>query len=205
MALAIVPAACIGSIDEPELPEMLSEPDNIVLPDTIPIDSAFIPSADYLMTTWMAEYSGYDPLQQDYFTIRRQMVLSPTGAYDCYVQGIPTSQMPATTATVPEASAPATQQVLMNFEHEHGTYTYDSTRCRLTYRVEYDSLVNFATGQMERFNYRLGEGQAMQTRYNEHVWMTEEYQGKRQWVRGDNTLRSSDNHDLPLSYRMNKQ
>jgi len=194
LVFAAMIASCIGSVNEPNLPDMPDDDSVVIELDTadLAIDSTFRPSASYLQAGWwLAEYSGFDPLQNHDFIIRRQVLLNADSTYVNLVQGIP----------MEEASEKMTY---MNFEHEEGTYSFDSVNRRITFFVRYDSLVNFATKQLEHHDYKM-QGTTRKARYSERVWLTEERGGRRQWVRQDENLRDATDPEKPLTYHMNQR
>lgn len=186
--------ACIGSIDDDD-PAPPND-DNTVDSAEVRIDSAFKATADFMVGTWMAQYAGYDPQQSmasgsDVVSaIRRLVFLSPDGSYESHVQGI--------------VNVEDTIEVYKEFEHEYGTYAFNVERQMMTYTVEYDSLLNFGTDQME---YHAGKVMGLQTmpRYGERIWFSFEEEGKRDWIRIDGNLMSTEDHSAQLFYIMKNQ
>lgn len=178
--------------DEMERPQM---PDTIVDDvdsSEIVIDSTFKASKQYLVGKWMAEYIGYSPMQNENSAIRRFVNFSPDGSYDSHVQGINGIQQDSII-------------VYREFEHEHGTYSFDVERQLMTYNVEYDSLLNFHTGELEYNAGKVVPGVGIKKQYSETIWFSLEKEGRRDWIRVDDNLLPIDDHSRKLLYVMKNQ
>lgn len=190
-------SSCIKDADEEQQKppsETLSElsGDSIF----VDIDSAFQASLHFLSGEWTTEYEGYDPQQsassgKDVVSrIRRAVIFSDDGHYESHVQGI--------------ANVSDTITEFKEFEHEYGTYVFDVVRQSVRYVVEYDSLINFQDGNL---TYHEGKvrGKVELKEYDEKMWFSKEQEGKRDWIRIDENLMSTANHDARLIYVMKNQ
>ena len=122
--------SCIGSADDdtpsPPAPDTL-----VVATDSteVLIDSLYAASKENIEGEWMGQYIGYDSRQGTTSAIRRMVYFAPDGFYDSHVQGI--------------ANIADTIMEYKEFEHEHGTYSFDAESQVMTFLVEYDSLLDF--------------------------------------------------------------
>lgn len=189
-ALLFLVTSCIGYADKDDEPE--AEPADPVVIDTtaIKVDSAYQVTAEDLHGEWMAQYTGYDPQQDKTSTIRRLVAFLPDGSYNSHVLGI----LDITDST----------KTFKEFEHEHGTYAFNEKRQMMTYYVDYDSLINFASDQMERHQGKL-MGPTEITQYGERITFSLPIYGKRYWIRADGNLMTTDDHDARLYYIMQNQ
>ena len=189
----ILAASCIKDADDENQPK----PPSI---DTIPtktdstlvvIDSVFKASAEYIQGEWMAQYAGFDLKQMKTSAIRRLVSFSPDGYYDSHVQGIVDIEDTITT--------------YKEFEHEHGRYSFDVSRQVMRYTIEYDSLLNFGSDQLEYSPGKMRPGVGLIKEYDEEIWFSKEKEGKRDWIRRDENLVSTDNHSANIIYIMKNQ
>ena len=185
-------ASCIkdaGDEDQPNPPATDTIPDNDST--LVVIDSVFKASAEYMQGEWMAQYVGFDPRQMKTSAIRRLVLFSPEGYYDSHVQGIVNIEDTITT--------------YKEFEHEHGIYSFDASRQLMKYTIEYDSLLNFGSDQLEYSHGKMRPGVGIVKEYDEEIWFSKEKDGKRDWVRKDDNLVSIDNHSANIIYIMKNQ
>lgn len=186
--------SCIKDADD-EAIEQPQKPDTVVVivdSTKIVADSTFKATLSYFMGEWMAEYVGYDPMQEGNSAIRRLVSFSFEGFYDSHVQGFNGIQQDSTA-------------VYREFEHEHGTYSFDVEKQLMTYHVEYDSLLNFFTDKLEFNAGKVVQGVGVQKEYNEAIRFSLEKEGKRDWIRIDDNLRSTEDHSNKLVYIMKNQ
>lgn len=185
----LVVTSCIPR-DEDDFP-LPPAPDPLpAVSDTaqIDIDSIFTPTTEYMHGEWMAQYEGFDLKQMRTSSIRRLMFFSPDGFYDSHVQGIVNIEDTITS--------------YKEFEHEHGTYSYDSAKRILSYKIEYDSLLNFATDRLEYSPGKIVMGTGLVKEYDEMIWFSKEKEGNRDWIRKDDNLVTEDNHSINVIYVM---
>lgn len=165
------------------------------IPDTdstlVVVDSVFKASAKYMQGEWMAQYVGFDLRQMKTSAIRRLVFFSPDGDYDSHVQGIVDIEDTITT--------------YKEFEHEHGMYSFDESRQLMKYTIEYDSLLNFLSDQLEYSPGKIYPGVGLVREYDEEIWFSKEKDGKRDWVRKDDNLVSTDDHSANIIYIMKNQ
>ncbi len=188
-----VTTSCIKD-DEDEGNEPPVRNDTTLVTDStkVVVDSTFKASQTYILGEWMSEYVGYDPMQNMNSSIRRLVYFSSDGFYDSHVQGVNGVQQDST-ANYKE------------FEHEYGTYSFDEGKQIMTYHVEYDSLLNFFTDELEYNAGKVIQGVGVQKDYDESIWFSLEKDGKRDWIRVDNNLRSLEDHSGQLIYIMKNQ
>ena len=194
--MTTIAASCIKDADDEEQPT--PPKDTPVDTDSIAvqIDSAFVAKAAYMVGEWMAQYAGYDPQQSlasgsdVVSSIRRLVFFSPDGFYESHVQGIVNTEDTIT--------------LYKEFEHEYGTFAFDEERQMMTYTVEYDSLLNFNTDQMEYHDGKV-KGPVTIPQYGERIWFSVENEGLRDWIREDDNLMSVEEHMARLIYSMKRQ
>ena len=186
--------SCIKDADDDPAPQP-PQPEPAVVTDTTTVvaDSAFLATRQYLIGTWQSEYLGFDTLQSASFDkkvvsrIRRFVYFAEDGTYDSHVQGI--VDIDTTTN-------------FMELEHEHGTFDFNEARQLMTYRVEYDSVVNFKSEQLQFFPGKMIQGKGVFQQYDERLLFSVEKDGQREWIRLDDNLRALDNHEAQLVYTM---
>ena len=188
----IAVTSCIKDADDDELPtppanEIPSNVDSTMITK----DSVFKATAAYMQGIWMGQYQGYDLRQKTTSNIRRIVTFLPDGIYDSHVQGI--------------VNANDSTAGFMEFEHEHGSYTFNAEKQAMNYSIEYDSLLNFETGKLEYSAGKMRPGGGLIKKYDESIIFSLEKEGKRDWIRTDGELVSPDNHSAAVIYIMNKQ
>lgn len=186
-------ASCIKDSDETELP--IPSGNDSVLTNTdstqVVIDSVFKASSEYMYGEWMAQYTGVDLKQMKICAIRRIVLITPEGVYDSHVQGI--------------ADIADTITAYKEFEHEHGTCSFDVARQIMKYTIEYDSLINFENDLLEFCPGKMLPEVGLVKEYDEEIWFSKEKEGKRDWIRKDENLVSTDNHSANIIYFMKNQ
>ena len=190
--LCTLAISCIKDADDDN-----QEPGNSIMPsstDNTPLverDVTFTANLDYIIGEWMAEYSGYDPMQKAVSTIRRSVAFNEDGTYDSHIQGVNGTQ--------------EGRMTYKEFEHEHGTYAFDETKQVMTYHVEYDMLLNFLNDEMERYPGKVGQDKELLQEYDETICFSYENEGRRDWIRIDDNLRSEEDNSGNLIYVMRHQ
>lgn len=184
-------SSCIKYADDDELTPPSDTIPSTTDTTTVIVDSLFQADVSYIMGEWMAQYSGFDPMQMKTSSIRRLVAFLPDGSYDSHVQGI--------------VDIEDTVTVYKEFEHEHGTYSFDASRQLMKYTVEYDSLLNFGSDQLEYSPGKMRPGIGIIKEYDERLWFSQEKEGKRDWVRKDDNLVSADDHTENIIYVMKSQ
>lgn len=196
ISVALSIASCIKNADD----DASSIPIDVIAEQndsaSIIIDSLYKVNIEYMVGGWMAQYVGYDPQQSMtsganvVSAIRRMVSFSPEGYYESHVQGI--------------VNMDDTITIYKEFEHEYGTYSFDSERQMMTYTVEYDSLLNFSADKMEYHNGKV-RGAVTIPQYGERIWFSDENEGLREWIREDDNLMSVKDHTARLIYSMKRQ
>lgn len=192
LVMCLLPTSCIKDADD-EVPTQPKENDTIPAIDSaaVLIDSAFVVTNEFIAREWMAQYTGFDLRQMKTSAIRRFVFFSPDGFYDSHVQGI--------------VDIEDTITVYKEFEHEHGSYTLDVAKQQMKYKIEYDSLLNFVSDRLEYSPGKMVAGLGMVNEYEEKLWFSFEKEGKRDWIRTDDNLKSSDDHSARLVYIMRNE
>ena len=194
--LSMNTASCIKDSNDEERPTPPDETPVATDSTAVQIDSAFVATTEFLYGEWMAQYVGYDPQQSMasgsdvVSSIRRLVLFSPEGFYESHVQGIVNTEDTIT--------------LYKEFEHEYGTFAFDEERQMMTYTVEYDSLLNFNTDQMEYHDGKV-KGPVTIPQYGERIWFSVENDGLRDWIREDDNLMSVEEHMARLIYSMKRQ
>ena len=187
--------SCIKDADnEEQKPPEQTEPISDMDSTRVIVDSLFKATQAYMEGEWLSEYYGYDPMQDANSAIRRVVVFLPDGTYDSHVQGY--------------NYIDGQQDSLVSykeFEHEHGRYAFDEEKQSMTYDVEYDSLLNFFNDNLEYYAGKVVQGGGIQKKYDEPIFFSHEKDGKRDWVRIDNNLRSVEDHSARMIYIMKNQ
>ena len=183
--------SCIKDADDEE-PQTPPDIDTITIDSTqVMIDSVFKASSEYLQGEWMGQYVGYDLMQGAMSAIRRLVYFSPDGFYDSHVQGIVNIEDTITN--------------YKEFEHEHGTYSFDPDKQLVKYTIEYDSLLNFMSDQLEYNPGKIRPGVGLVTEYDERIWFSREQEGKRDWIRTDENLVTKEDKTVNVIYIMKQQ
>lgn len=190
---SIVQMSCIPNADNDAFQPPIIDPTDIVVDSTqITVDSSFVATMDYILGEWMGQYTGYDIRQGATSAIRRLVFFSPEGFYDSHVQGI--------------VNIEDTISTYKEFEHEHGTYSFDALQQIMRYSIEYDSLLNFMTDKLEYNSGKMRPGIGLVQEYDERIWFSKEKDGKRDWVRTDeNLVTAKDNTAVSIVYILKSQ
>ena len=176
--------SCTGSADDdtpsPPAPDTLS-----VATDStaVLIDSLFMVAKENIEGEWMGQYIGYDERQGTTSAIRRMVYFAPEGFYDSHVQGI--------------ANIADTIVEYKEFEHEHGTYVFDAESQVMTFQVEYDSLLDFRNDVLVL--------NPMKANWTERMWFSHMEEGRRDWIRTDESLTVPDDHTARVVYKMSQE
>lgn len=193
LTMSFVSISCIKDADDEEIPQPSEVPTDTIANDSaaVVVDTDFRVSIELLQTEWMAEYTGYDPMLNAVSAIQRLIYFSPDGFYDSHVRGI--ANVADTTVTE-----------FKEFEHEHGTYSFDVENQTMTYAVEYDSLLNFGANVMVYYPGKMIRG-TIKKEYAEDIKFSKEQEGKRNWIRTDDNLMSPTDHTAHIIYVMKNQ
>ena len=151
-------------------------------------DPSFFPEVAYLHATWLGEYEGWDVHQRTITKIKRLLTLRSDGTYTNLIQGV----LVATGKTD-----------YIDFEHEHGNYTYTENARVVTYTVESDSLLDFASQQFVGYTKKHYIDHET-TVYTEQPLFTKEKERRRKWITRDDNLVSADDKKSPIVYAMDK-
>ena len=195
MAALVLPCAmftaCGDDDDEPGNPKI--DIDNPTKEDKIiksdfdgKIDDSFVPAANYIQKTWAGEYQGWDAVQQKNTTIRRRLTLLANGTYKNEIAGklIETGK-----------------DEFFKFEAEGGTYTYSNGT--ITYKCEYDSVLNYRDQSYTRYSKKHYYSKD-EVSYTEKAQFSESQTGNRLWITKDMYLQSLTAEVLDLIFAMSE-
>ena len=148
------------------------------------IDDNYTVSISDIQQIWVSEYEGWDEYQQKNTKIKRLLVLKPNKTYSNVIQGILVEKDKYT-----------------DFEHEQGTYSYNSTSKTITYTVTYDSILNYRDQSFDKYNgkkfYSHTDGN-----YTEKVSFLKERNGQRSWISHDTYLQSLTDKTINIAFAM---
>lgn len=184
--------SCIKDADEEELTPPIKQ-DTIVVDTTFVLtDSTFRATSTFFYGEWFSEYFGFDPMQKTNSAIRRIVTFYSNGEYDSHVQGV-------------NNYSQDNIQEYKEFEHEHGFFSFDEENQLMKYSVEYDSILNFFSDQLEFHAGKVIQGGGEKKEYNENIRFSIEKDGKRDWIRMDDNLMSVTDPSKRLVYTMKNQ
>ena len=150
------------------------------------IDDSYTASFSDIQQTWVSEYAGWDENQQKNTKIKRLLVLKPNKTYSNVIQGI---------------LVESGKDKYTDFEHEQGTYSYNSNSKTITYTVTYDSILNYRDQSFDKYNgkkfYSHTDGN-----YTEKVSFSKERNGQRSWISHDTYLQSLTDKTINIAFAM---
>ena len=150
------------------------------------IDNSYSPSQSDIQKVWVGDYEGWDANQEKNTKIKRLLTLNANGTYINVIQGI---------------LVESGKNDYLDFEHERGTYTYNSSSKTITYNVRTDSILNYGTQQMEGYTqkkyYDHSEGS-----YSEKVNFSKERDSQRSWISHDMYLQSLTDKTINIAFPM---
>lgn len=149
-------------------------------------DTSFKPTLDFLQTAWIGEYTGYDESQYADTKIKRRLVLRSDGSYRNVIQGVIVS---------------SGKSDFVDFEMEQGTYEYDIDEQCIVYKVKTDSLINYDTGEYERYTVKHSDKSDVAS-YTERTSFSAVIDGNRQWITRDTYLTSKSDKEMDILYIM---
>lgn len=152
----------------------------------VTIDSDFKPSASYLQKTWHGEYEGWDEIQKKNTTISRELKLNPNGTYTNIIAG---------------KMVDTGKDKFFKFESEGGTYTYNPSNGKVTYTVDYDSVLDYRTQSYDVYNKKKYYSKEEKS-YTEQADFSDSYKGTRRWITRDMYLQSLTNKTINIAFAM---
>lgn len=184
--------SCIKDAEEEEITPPIKQDTSVVDTTVVLTDSTFRATSTFFYGEWFSEYIGYDPMQRTNSAIRRIVTFYSNGDYDSHVQGINNYNQDSI-------------QEYKEFEHEHGSFSFDEVNQLMKFTVEYDSVLNFFTDKLEFHDGKVVQGGDMKKEYDENVKFSIEKDGKRDWIRIEDNLMFVDNPSIRLVYSMKNQ
>lgn len=153
------------------------------------IDASYSASLSEIHQSWAGEYEGWDSNQKKNTKIRRLLVLEPNNQYVNIIQGV---------------LIESGKSDYVDFEHERGSYSYNTRTNTITYTVSSDSVLDYSKQKMDGYRgkkyYDRTEGN-----YTEKVQFSTIKDGKRKWITRDMYLQSLTDKSINIAFAMSPQ
>lgn len=153
------------------------------------IDASYSASLSEIQQSWAGEYEGWDSNQKKNTKIRRLLVLEPNNQYVNIIQGV---------------LIESGKSDYVDFEHERGSYSYNTRTNTITYTVSSDSVLDYSKQKMDGYRgkkyYDRTEGN-----YTEKVQFSTIKDGKRKWITRDTYLQSLTDKSINIAFAMSPQ
>lgn len=195
MAAFVLPCAFLSSCggdDDEEIKknvEREEEPKMNDLEVESTIDASYSASLSEIQQSWAGEYEGWDSNQKKNTKIRRLLVLEPNNQYVNIIQGV---------------LIESGKLDYVDFEHERGSYSYNTRTNTITYTVSSDSVLDYSKQKMDGYRgkkyYDRTEGN-----YTEKVQFSTIKDGKRKWITRDTYLQSLTDKSINIAFAMSPQ
>ena len=195
MAAFVLPCAFLSSCggdDDEEIKknvEREEEPKMNDLEVESTIDASYSASLSEIQQSWAGEYEGWDSNQKKNTKIRRLLVLEPNNQYVNIIQGV---------------LIESGKSDYVDFEHERGSYSYNTRTNTITYTVSSDSVIDYSKQKMDGYRgkkyYDRTEGN-----YTEKVQFSTIKDGKRKWITRDTYLQSLTDKSINIAFAMSPQ
>lgn len=195
MAAFVLPCAflssCGGDDDEVKKPieVRVEEPKMNDLEVESTIDASYSASLSEIQQSWAGEYEGWDSNQKKNTKIRRLLILEPNNQYVNIIQGV---------------LIESGKSDYVDFEHERGSYSYNTRTNTITYTVSSDSVLDYSKQKMDGYRgkkyYDRTEGN-----YTEKVQFSTIKDGKRKWITRDTYLQSLTDKSINIAFAMSPQ
>lgn len=195
MAAFVLPCAflssCGGDDDEEKKPieVRVEEPKMNDLEVESTIDASYSASLSEIQQSWAGEYEGWDSNQKKNTKIRRLLILEPNNQYVNIIQGV---------------LIESGKSDYVDFEHERGSYSYNTRTNTITYTVSSDSVLDYSKQKMDGYRgkkyYDRTEGN-----YTEKVQFSTIKDGKRKWITRDTYLQSLTDKSINIAFAMSPQ
>lgn len=195
MAAFVLPCAflssCGGDDDEEKKPieGRVEEPKMNDLEVESTIDASYSASLSEIQQSWAGEYEGWDSNQKKNTKIRRLLILEPNNQYVNIIQGV---------------LIESGKSDYVDFEHERGSYSYNTRTNTITYTVSSDSVLDYSKQKMDGYRgkkyYDRTEGN-----YTEKVQFSTIKDGKRKWITRDTYLQSLTDKSINIAFAMSPQ
>lgn len=153
------------------------------------IDASYSASLSEIQQSWAGEYEGWDSNQKKNTKIRRLLILEPNNQYVNIIQGV---------------LIESGKTDYVDFEHERGSYSYNTRTNTITYTVASDSVLDYSKQKMDGYTgkkyYDRTEGN-----YTEKVQFSTIQNGKRKWITRDTYLQSLTDKSINIAFAMSPQ
>ncbi len=150
------------------------------------IDEDYSPQLSDIQKTWTGEYKGWDDKQDLLTKIRRMLSLNSDMTYYNRIQGV---------------IVKSDRKDFVDFELEKGKYEYDVDTRQITFYVEYDSIIDFNTQKLKRYNGKRNADHEI-SEYKEFVTFSKARNNNRCWITKDYNLKSFDNKTNYTTYAL---
>lgn len=191
MAALVLPCAVFTACgdDDDDDKVNVEKPETPILTNTSVeqyIDNSYTPTTSDLQNVWEGNYEGWDEKQQKNTKIKRMLTLSPNGNYENVIEGI---------------LVESGKDKYTKFEHEKGTYSYNSSTKTITYTVTVDSLLDYGKQKMDAYKGKkfLDHTDA---RYTEAANFSQKKDNQRSWITRDTYLQSLTTKQVDISFAM---
>jgi len=195
MAAFVLPCAFLSSCggdDDEEIKKNVKreeEPKMNDLEVESTIDASYSASLSEIQQSWAGEYEGWDSNQKKNTKIRRLLVLEPNNQYVNIIQGV---------------LIESGKSDYVDFEHERGSYSYNTRTNTITYTVSSVSVLDYSKQKMDGYRgkkyYDRTEGN-----YTEKVQFSTIKDGKRKWITRDTYLQSLTDKSINIAFAMSPQ
>lgn len=191
MAALVLPCAVFTACGDDDDDDKINveKPETPILTNTSVeqyIDNSYTPTTSDLQNVWEGNYEGWDEKQQKNTKIKRMLTLSPNGNYENVIEGI---------------LVESGKDKYTKFEHEKGTYSYNSSTKAITYTVTVDSLLDYGKQKMDAYKGKkfLDHTDA---RYTETANFSQKKDNQRSWITRDTYLQSLTTKQVDISFAM---
>ena len=191
MAALVLPCAVFTACGDDDDDDKINveKPETPILTNTSVeqyIDNSYTPTTSDLQNVWEGNYEGWDEKQQKNTKIKRMLTLSPNGNYENVIEGI---------------LVESGKDKYTKFEHEKGTYSYNSSTKTITYTVTVDSLLDYGKQKMDAYKGKkfLDHTDA---RYTEGANFSQKKDNQRSWITRDTYLQSLTTKQVDISFAM---
>ena len=191
MAALVLPCAVFTACGDDDDDDKINveKPETPILTNTSVeqyIDNSYTPTTSDLQNVWEGNYEGWDEKQQKNTKIKRMLTLSPNGNYENVIEGI---------------LVESGKDKYTKFEHEKGTYSYNSSTKTITYTVTVDSLLDYGKQKMDAYKGKkfLDHTDA---RYTETDNFSQKKDNQRSFITRDTYLQSLTTKQVDISFAM---
>lgn len=185
----VLPCAVFTACDDDDDKINVVEPETPILTNTSVeqfIDNSYTPTTSDLQNVWEGNYEGWDEKQHKNTKIKRMLTLSPNGNYENVIEGI---------------LVESGKDKYTKFEHEKGTYSYNSSTKTITYTVTVDSLLDYGKQKMDAYKGKKFLDHT-DVRYTETANFSQKKDNQRSFITRDTYLQSLTTKQVDISFAM---